>query len=63
MTKGRLKEIAEDLINELSNMYDRYLDNDDFGDYITNLMSKEEAKEFGQDGWFGEEESEEEEEK
>jgi hypothetical protein len=58
MTKGRLKEIAEDLINELSNMYDRYLDNDDFGDYITNLMSREEAEEFGQDGWFGEEDDE-----
>lgn len=60
MTKARLKEIIGDLVNELSDMYDRYLDNDDFGDYITDLVTKEEAKELDLDGWFGEDEEEEE---
>ena len=54
MKKTRLKEIIGDLVNELSDMYDRYLDNDDFGDYITDLLTKEEAEELDLDGWFGE---------
>ena len=56
MKKERLKEIIGDLVNELEDMYDRYLDNDDFGDYITNLLTEEEAEELDLDGWFGEEE-------
>ena len=60
MTKTRLKEIIGDLVNELSDMYDRYLDNDDFGDYITDLVTKDEAKELDLDSWFGEDEEEEE---
>ena len=60
MKKTRLKEIIGDLVSELSDMYDRYLDNDDFGDYITDLLTKEEAKELDLDGWFGEDEKEEE---
>ena len=59
MTKARLKEIIGDLVNELSDMYDRYLDNDDFGDYITDLVTKDEAKELDLDGWFGEDEDDE----
>jgi hypothetical protein len=60
MKKERLKEIIGDLVNELEDMYDRYLDNDDFGDYITDLLTKEEAEELDLDGWFGEGEEEEE---
>lgn len=59
MKKERLKEIIGDLVNELEDMYDRYLDNDDFGDYITDLLTKEEAEELDLDGWFGEDEEEE----
>jgi len=59
MKKERLKEIIGDLVNELEDMYDRYLDNDDFGDYITDLLTKEEAEELGLDGWFVEDEEEE----
>ena len=59
MKKERLKEIIGDLVNELNDMYSRYLDNDDFGDYITDLLTEEEAKELGLDGWFGEDEEEE----
>ena len=55
MKKERLKEIIGDLVNELEDMYDRYLDNDDFGDYITDLLTEEEAEELDLDGWFGEE--------
>lgn len=58
MKKERLKEIIGDLVNELEEMYDRYLDNDDFGDYITNLLTKEEAEELDLDGWFDEDEEE-----
>lgn len=60
MTKARLKEIIGDLVNELSDMYDRYLDNDDFGDYITDLLTKEEARELDLDGYFDYEDEEEE---
>lgn len=59
MKKERLKEIIGDLVSELEDMYDRYLDNDDFGDYITDLLTKEEAEELDLDGWFGEDEEEE----
>lgn len=59
MKKERLKEIIGDLVNELEDMYDRYLDNDDFGDYITDLLTKEEAEELDLDSWFGEDEEEE----
>lgn len=58
MKKERLKEIIGDLVSELEGMYDRYLDNDDFGDYITDLLTKEEAEELDLDGWFGEDEEE-----
>lgn len=59
MKKDRLKEIIGDLVNELEDMYERYLDNDDFGDYITDLLTKEEAEELDLDSWFGEDEEEE----
>lgn len=59
MTKARLKEIVGYFVDELSDMYDRYLSNDDFGDYITDLVTKEEAKELDLDGWFGEDEEDE----
>lgn len=62
MTKARLKEIIEDLVSELDDMYSRYLDNDDFGDYIADLLTKEEAEELDLDGWFGEDEEDEDEE-
>ena len=62
MTKARLKEIIGDLANELMDVYSSYLDNDDFGDYITDLLTKEEAKELDLDGWFGEDEEDEDEE-
>jgi len=61
MTNERLKDIIGELANELNDMYSRYLDCDDFGDYITGLLTREEAKELDLDGWFGEEEDEEEE--
>jgi hypothetical protein len=61
MKKERLKEIIGDLVNELEDMYDRYLDNDDFGDYITDLLTKEEAEELDLDDWFGEDDDDEEE--
>ena len=59
MTKERLKEIIGDLVNELDDMYSRYLDCDDFGDYITGLVTREEAKELDLDSWFGEEDEDE----
>ena len=62
MKKERLKEIIGDLVSELDDMYSRYLDNDDFGDYITDLLTKEEAKELDLDSWFGEDEEYEDEE-
>ena len=62
MTKERLKEIIGDLANELDDMYSRFLDCDDFGDYITDLLTREEAEELDLDGWFGEEDDDDEEE-
>lgn len=59
MKKERLKEIIGDLVSELEDMYSRYLDNDDFGDYITDLVTEEEAKELDLESWFGEDEEEE----
>lgn len=59
MTNERLKDIIANLADELNDMYSRYLDCDDFGDYITSILTREEAKELDLDGWFGEEDDEE----
>lgn len=53
MTKARLKEIIGDLVNELE-------ERSDFGEYITDLLTKEEARELDLDGYFDYEDEEEE---
>ena len=54
MTKDRMRVLLELTLDLLQSLYEEFLDNDDFGDFITENFSKEEAEEFGQDGWFGE---------
>lgn len=53
MTKKRLKEIIEDLVNELE-------ESSEFGEYITEILTKEEALELGLDGYFDYKDEEEE---
>ncbi len=45
MTKTRLIGIIKDLVYELE-------ERSDFGEYITNLLTKEEAEELDLDGYF-----------
>jgi len=61
MKKDRLKELLETTLTELQDVMSRYMDNDDFGDFITENFTEEEAKELGQEGWFGNQEEDEEE--
>ena len=60
MKKDRLKELLEITLTELQEVMSRYMDNDDFGDFITENFTDEEAEELGQEGWFGNHEEEEE---
>lgn len=53
MTNRRLKAIIRDLVNELE-------ERSDFGEYITDLLTKEEAKELDLDGYFDYDDEEEE---
>jgi hypothetical protein len=53
MTNRRLKAIIRDLVNELE-------ERSDFGEYITDLLTKEEARELDLDGYFDYEDEEEE---
>ena len=62
MTKARLKELLRITLSELSNVMDNYMDCDDFGDFITENFTREEASEVDEEGWFGEEDEDEEEE-
>lgn len=54
MTKARLKEIIGDLVSALE-------ESSEFGEYITNILTKEEARELDLDGYFDYEDEEEEE--
>lgn len=62
MKKDRLKELLETTLTELQEVMSRYMDNDDFGDFITENFTEEEAEELGQEGWFGNNEEDDEEE-
>ena len=53
MKKERMKELLEKTLSELQQVVTDCMDNDAFGDFITENFTREEAEEFGQDGWFG----------
>ena len=59
MTKARMKELLDSTLTRLYNVMEYYMDCDDYGDFITENFTREEAEEFGEEGWFGEENEEE----